>query len=67
MISRDLFDSVLFCYQEEWRNRKEMEEYLDSGSFRQLLGAMKVLGEIQDIGIIEAQHVHPLSPTSVGT
>ena len=41
-----------FCYLEEWSSRERLEAYLQTDSFKALLGAMLVLGEITEAKII---------------
>ena len=59
-IYQDLFDKNCFCYLEEWDNRKNLDEHIQSERFEMLIGAMKVLGEIQSAEIHEFENAQQL-------
>ena len=42
-----------FLWMERWQRQAILEERLRSGSFHALLGAIKVLGELQSLNIVE--------------
>jgi len=56
-MSRDVLDQNLFWYHENWESQEAMTAYFEEVGFRQLLGAMKVLGEIRVAEIITSQEV----------
>jgi len=43
----DIMQESLFCYTEAWESGDAMLRHFECDEFRSILGAMKVLGEIQ--------------------
>ena len=46
---QDYEDEHIFCFVQEWKSRRLVEEYLRSNDFGGLLGAAKVLGQPVEI------------------
>jgi quinol monooxygenase YgiN len=52
-IYEEVDGSNRFLWSERWRSRDPLEEYMKSEDFRMLLGAIEVLGELEDQRTIE--------------
>ena len=63
-ISRTLYEQRgrhnAFCYLEEWTSREPMEAHFKTDRFQALVGAMELLGEIQDFKIITSARIEGL-------
>lgn len=46
-----------FLWKEQWRDAKSLETYFRSDSFRALLGAVQVLGKLDEINMGELSPV----------
>ena len=44
-----------FMWMQWWRSKRHLEEYLGSTDFRSLLGAIKVLGNLESARVIDLQ------------
>jgi quinol monooxygenase YgiN len=47
-IYEEIDGSNRFLWSERWREKTPLEEYMKSEDFRMLLGAVEVLGELED-------------------
>jgi quinol monooxygenase YgiN len=47
-IYEEVDGSNRFLWSERWREKAPLEEYMKSEDFRMLLGAVEVLGELED-------------------
>ena len=56
-LMHDINDDCLIDYSEEWKYKQELKSYLTGDSFKALIGAMKVLGDIQQARMIESDRV----------
>ncbi len=56
-VGQTLFEEVgelnRFLYVEQWTDSDVLESYLASDRFRTLLGAIEVLGKLEDLRIVE--------------
>ena len=56
-IQKKLFEDVgeqtRFLWVEHWADLKSLEEYIRSNQFSSLLGAIDVLGELEDLHMVE--------------
>ena len=56
-VGQTLFEEVgelnRFLYVEQWTDSDPLESYLASDRFRTLLGAIEVLGKLEDLRIVE--------------
>jgi quinol monooxygenase YgiN len=50
-LDRDEPDRVLWV--EEWSNRQALESHLETGSFRALVGGLRVLGNVHDCRLVD--------------
>ena len=50
-----------FCYLEEWASREKLEAHIQTDSFKALLGAMQVLGDITEAKIISSVRSEDMS------
>lgn len=51
-ITKDLNNCHLYCYEEEWSSRENIEKHFQTENFQTIVGAMKVLGKIMEANII---------------
>jgi quinol monooxygenase YgiN len=62
--SRRIYEELgrqnIFCYLEEWTSREALETHLKTDRFQALIGAMEVLGQIQDFKIITSATIEGL-------
>ena len=62
--SRTIYEEIgrqnIFCYLEEWTSREALEAHLKTDRFQALIGAMEVLGQIQDFKIISSTTIEGL-------
>jgi quinol monooxygenase YgiN len=49
-----------FFYLEEWESEAKLKSHMESDSFKAFIGAMKVLGEIENAKIIHASQIDDL-------
>ena len=49
-----------FLWVEKWTDQKLLEDYMKTGRFKALLGAIQVLGELDSIGIAEIKILNGL-------
>ncbi len=59
-IYRKVRDAYTVFYMEEWKSEKRLKRHLQSDRFKALLGAMKVLGDIQKAQVITARQIYKL-------
>ena len=52
-------DENIYCYLVEWNSKKDLDAHMNSEQFEMLVGAMKVLGEIQ------VAQIHEINRTQV--
>ena len=52
-IYEEVDGSNSFLWSERWKARSPLEEYMKSDDFRMLLGAVAVLGELEDQRTVE--------------
>ena len=53
-VYEDVFSPMNLLLVEEWLDKEAMNSYLATERFRALIGAMKVLGELVDVRVSEA-------------
>ena len=62
--SRAIYEEIgrqnIFCYLEEWTSRESLEVHLKTDRFQALIGAMELLGQIQDFKIITSSRIEGL-------
>lgn len=49
----DLGKDNRFLWMERWTNLKALEKHLKSDQFKSLMGAIEVLGELEDLNLVE--------------
>ena len=54
-VYEDVITPTCLLLVEEWSNEEEMHSYLSSESFRALIGAVKVLGNLVDLRIFQTE------------
>ncbi len=54
-VYEDIADSGCFLWMQWWRSPQGLEEHMQSAGFGTLLGAVKVLGELESARIVELQ------------
>ena len=54
-VFEDLNGSGRFLWSQWWRSQRQLEEHLQSVTFRTLLGAIKVLGTLESARTLELQ------------
>ena len=59
-IASDIKDPGLIYYSEEWEYRERLQSYLKCEAFKGLIGAMKVLGDIQYATVISSNRVEDI-------
>jgi hypothetical protein len=50
-----------FCYVKQCTDRRRLDDYLKTGRFRALLGAIQVLGKLKTIQIVELEELKDIS------
>ena len=50
-----------FCYVKQCTDRRMLDDYLKTGRFRALLGAIHVLGKLKTIQIVELEELKDIS------
>ena len=59
-IYQALIEENLYCYLEQWESRQNLDAHIQTERFEMLIGAMKVLGEIQLAQIREIENSQTL-------
>lgn len=49
----DVGEQTRFLWVEQWSDLKSLEEYIKSERFHSLLGAIDVLGELEELSMVE--------------
>jgi quinol monooxygenase YgiN len=65
-VDQTLFEEVgepnRFLCVEEWTDSDPLESYLASDRFRTLLGAIEVLGKLEELRIVEFKQINSVHP-----
>jgi len=53
LLFQELNDEALICWMGEWREHAELERFLSSETYRALRGAATVLGQLEEVRLVE--------------
>jgi hypothetical protein len=56
-IYQEVQDATSVCWLADWQTREELVSFLQSDAFRALRGAVKVLGSLVEVRVVETQQV----------
>ena len=53
LILQDLSDDGLICWMADWHSREALYQFLSSQTYRAIKGAAQVLGQLEEVRLVE--------------